>query len=123
MEIPPTETTGRSIVVKLFRRHGVESESLASIADAIAAVKAASEFEEAKILQNDAVVYHSERNGPIEDWERAWEREKRRRSAEESAWDCPHDVAHCYEDDRCLDCQIDRAAGTTPSESAAGRGE
>ncbi len=123
MDTQPTETTGRSIVVKLFRRHGVESESVASIADAVATVKAASEFDEAKILQDDEVVYHSERNGSIEGWERAWEREKRRLSAEESAWDCPHGVEQCYEDDRCIDCQIDRAAGNTPAESAAERGE
>ncbi|WP_435119609.1 hypothetical protein [Halolamina sp. C58] len=123
MDIPPTETTGRSIVVKLFRRHSIETESAGSIADAIATVKAAADLDEAKILQDDEVVYHSERNGPIEDWERAWEREKRRLSAEESAWDCPHGVEHCYEDDRCIDCQIDRAAGTTPAESSAERGE
>ena len=123
MEIPPTETTGRSIAVKLFRRHGVETAPAGSITDAIATVKAADDLDEAKILQNDEVVYHSERNGSIEDWERAWEREKRRLSAEQSAWDCPHGVEHCYEDDRCIDCQIDRAAGNTPAESAAERGE
>ena len=123
MDTRPTETTGRSIVVKLFRRHGVESESAASIADAIATVKAASDLDEAKILQDDEVVYHSERNGSIADWERAWENEKRRLSAEASAWDCPHGVEHCYEDDRCLDCQIDRATGNTAADSAADRGE
>jgi hypothetical protein len=123
MEISPTETTGRSIVVKLFRRHGVEAEAVDSITAAIETVKAAEDLDEAKILQDDEVVYHSERNGAIEDWERAWEREKRRLSAEASAWDCPHGVEHCYEDDRCIDCQIDRAAGTTPAESAGDRGE
>jgi len=111
VDIPPTETTGRSIVVKLFRRHGVEQEPAGSIGDAIATVKAAGDLDEAKILQDDEVVYHSERNGAIEDWERAWEREKRRLSAEESAWDCPHGVEHCFEDDPCIDCQIERAVG------------
>lgn len=119
VDILPTETTGRSIVVKLFRRHGVERAGVQSIDDAVTTVKAASDVDEAKILQDDEVVYHSERNGPIEDWERAWEREKRRLSAEASAWDCPHGVEYCYEDDRCIDCQIDRAAGNTP----AARGE
>ncbi|GAB7094477.1 hypothetical protein JCM30237_16300 [Halolamina litorea] len=110
MDIEPTETTGRSITVKLFGRHGVEREAADSIADAISRVKAA-DAEETKILQNDEVVYAAERNGSIEDWEREYEREKRRLSAEASAWDCPHGSAFCYEDDRCLDCQIDRATG------------
>ena len=108
MDPTPTETTGRSITVKLFGRHGVDAEAADSIADAVATVKAA-DSEEAKILQNDAVVYHSERNGTIEDWEREYEREKRRLAADASAWDCPHGSDYCYEDDRCLDCQIDRA--------------
>ena len=111
MDIQPTETTGRTISVKLFRRHGVDTEQADSIGDAIATVKAASELDEAKILQNDEVVYASERNGTIEDWEREYEREKRRLSAEESAWDCPHGTEFCYADDRCIDCQVDRAAG------------
>ena len=123
MDTRPTETTGRSIVVKLFRRHGVESEPVDSITAAIETVKAAEELDEAKILQNDEVVYAAERNGSIEDWEREYEREKRRLSAEASAWDCPHGVEHCYEDDRCLDCQIDRATGNTAADSAADRGE
>lgn len=109
MDIEPTETTGRSIVVKLFRRHGVDTDAVGSIADAIEAVKTATDLDEAKILQNDEVVYASERNGTIEDWEREWEREKRRLAAEASAWDCPHGAEFCYEDDRCMDCQIDRA--------------
>lgn len=111
MDIQPTETTGRTISVKLFRRHGVDTEQADSIADAIAAVKDAADLDEAKILQNDEVVYASERNGSIETWEREWEREKRRLSAEASTWDCPHGAEFCYADDRCIDCQIDRAAG------------
>ena len=119
MDIQPTETTDRSIVVKLFRRDSVERIDVQSIGDAIATVKAET-ADEAKILQNDEVVYASEQNGAIEDWERAWEHEKRRLSAEASAWDCPHGVEYCYEDDRCIDCQIDRAVGT---ESPADSGE
>lgn len=111
MDIEPTETTGRTISVKLFRRQGVDTEQVGSIADAIATVKAASDLDEAKILQNDEVVYASERNGTIEIWEREYEREKRRLSAEASTWDCPHGAEFCYANDRCIDCQIDRAAG------------
>ncbi|NHX36994.1 MULTISPECIES: hypothetical protein [Halolamina] len=122
MDIQPTERTGRKIVVKLFRRRSVERVDVQSIDDAIATVKAET-ADEAKILQDDEVVYYTERNGAIEDWERAWEHEKRRLSAEESAWDCPHGVEYCYEDDRCIDCQIDRAAGNVSDESPVGRGE
>jgi hypothetical protein len=111
MDIEPTETTGRTISVKLFRRQGVDTDQVGSIDDAIATVKGASDLDEAKILQNDEVVYASERNGTIETWEREYEREKRRLSAEASTWDCPHGAEFCYADDRCIDCQIDRAAG------------
>lgn len=110
MNIDPTETTSRTIAVKLFQRQSVETVQVKSIADAISTVKTGT-ADESKILQDDEVVYASDRNGAIEDWERAWEHEKRRLSAEQSAWDCPHDVEYCYEDDRCIDCQIDRAAG------------
>ena len=110
MGIEPTETTERTITATLFGRSSVETVECGSIEEAIEAVKA-TDAEEAKILLNDEVVYHSETNGDIETWEREFQRQKRKRTPEETAWECPHDVEYCYEDDRCIDCQIDRAAG------------
>jgi len=110
MDIEPTETTERTITATLFSRQSVESVDCTSIAEAISAVKEHG-AEEAKILLNDEVVYHSATHGDIETWEREFERQKRKRTPEETAWDCPHDTEYCYEDDRCMACQIDRAAG------------
>lgn len=110
MDIEPTETTERTIAATLFSRRSVETVDCDSIEGAIEAVKERA-ADEAKILLNDDVVYHSATHGDIETWEREFERQKRKRSPEETAWDCPHDTEYCYEDDRCMDCQIDRAAG------------
>lgn len=110
MDIEPTETTERTITATLFARRSVETVDCGSVEEAIETVQA-SDAEETKILLNDEVVYHSEVNGDIETWEREFRRQKRKRSAETTAWDCPHDTEYCYEDDRCIDCQIDRAAG------------
>lgn len=111
MDIEPTETTERTVTASLFSRRSVESVDCESVEEAIEAVKA-SDADESKILLNDEVVYHSETNGDIETWEREFTRQKRKRTVEETAWDCPNGATYCYEDDRCIDCQIDRAAGT-----------
>ena len=110
MVIEPTETTERTITATLFSRQSVETVDCVSIEAAIDVV-AASDAAETKILLNDEVVYHSATHGDIETWEREFERQKRRRTVGETAWDCPHGTDSCYEDDRCLACQIDRAAG------------
>jgi hypothetical protein len=110
MGIEPTETTERTITATLFARSSVETVDCGSVEEAISAVKDG-DAEESKILLNDEVVYHSETNGDIETWEREFRRQKRKRSPEETAWECPHGTEYCYEDDRCIDCQIDRAAG------------
>lgn len=110
MDIEPTETTERTITATLFSRQSVETVGCVSIQEAISVVKEHS-AEEAKILLNDEVVYHSTTNGDIETWEREFQRQKRKRTPDETAWECPHGVEYCYENDRCMECQIDRAAG------------
>jgi hypothetical protein len=111
--LQPTETQHRKITVKKFTHSNIKKSEVSSVSEAISEIKSDSnpKVVDSKIILEGEVVYYSDKHGDIENWETEWNRQKRLLSVDESLRDCPHNHTSCYEDDLCMDCQLDKAAG------------
>lgn len=115
--LTPTERyDGRITVLVLYDERRNRRVKCSSYRDAIATVK--------QYAGTAAVVKVEDRNGDVvftsaemdvEDWEREWESAKRRMGADADGRDCPHGNGHCFEDDLCLECQIDEVQSRSRS--------
>lgn len=113
--LEPTEEYDGTITVRLLDdRAGTESIACPSYEHAIEHVRERqASVTAAKIVdRNDEVVFTSAEMD-IDEWERIWEREKRRQSVQVERHDCPYDDVACVADDRCVRCTID-AVGEGP---------
>ena len=101
-----------SIEVRFLYRSSREVLTVQSISEAIQEIKdnTKSNLSCSKIEERGNIVYNSNRNGSIEDWENEWKRQKKVLSVEESPRDCPHGHNNCFDNDLCLPCQMDAAA-------------
>ena len=113
MSLEPAETQKREILVKIFKKHNVEKIKVNSISNAIEKIKEnqSPKTVSTKISLDGEIVYFSDRHGDIENWESEWVRQKRVMSLDKSTRDCSYGVEYCYENDLCMQCQIDKAAG------------
>lgn len=110
MQHQPAEEQHRAIKVRFIWLREKETVEVQSVSEAIETVKSKSDRPScSKIILDEEVVYNSNRNGSIGDWEVEWDRAKRAMSVSETAYDCPHGIIGCCEDDLCLDCQMDKA--------------
>lgn len=111
MTEPALREDGGVTVVKLYETDR-ETEMVPSIEAAIEVVKAARSTDsicQKIVTREDNVVYNSDRNGSIEDWEAAWKREMQILEApSEPVHTCPYLNAGCIEDDPCIQCGMDR---------------
>ena len=108
--LDPTEEYDGSITVRLLDdRAGTETVSCSSYQDAIETVKANLEsVTVAKIVDRDDEIVFTSAEMDIDDWERAFTREKRRQSVHVEAYDCPYDSVSCFADDLCVRCKMDK---------------
>ncbi|MDQ2051031.1 hypothetical protein RBH26_11120 [Natronolimnohabitans sp. A-GB9] len=107
--LEPTEEYDGSITVRLLDdRAGREEIRCSSYERAIEHVKTREHsVTVAKIVDGSDSVVFTSAEMDIDDWERAWRREKRRQSVQVEDHDCPYDSVSCFADDRCVQCQID----------------
>jgi hypothetical protein len=105
----PTEAYDGRITVRLLDdESGVEDVACASYADAIDVVSARQhDVTTAKIVGRDDDVVFTSAEMEIDDWQAAWERERRRLNVDVEEHDCPHDHVACVADDLCLRCTMD----------------
>ena len=109
----PAEEQNNSIKVRLLYRSNREVLEVQSISEAIQVIKDKNtklRLSCSKIEENGDIVFNSDRNGNIEDWENEWKRQKKVLSVEQSPRNCPHGHDNCFDDDLCLPCQMDAAA-------------
>jgi hypothetical protein len=108
----PTETVDRGIRVHILRDDNRERIDVSSVDEAISTVKRSLKNPAVarKIEVDGEILYHSERNGDIKEWERAYKRARTTMGTTESVYECPYDNPGCYENDYCIECQMDRAA-------------
>jgi len=113
-----TQIQERSIKVKRLYTYQRKTISCTSIKEAISEVKEHSEKKPTdsgkspscqKIILDGEIVYNSNRNGKIEDWEKEWKRQKKVISVDKEAHNCRFDNESCYEDSLCSECKMNRA--------------
>ena len=107
--LEPTEVYDGSITVRLLDDDaGRQTIGCSSYEEAIEVVR---EYQEsvtvAKIVNRDGDVVFTSAEMDVDEWERAWIREKRRLSVSVEERDCPYDSVSCFADDLCVQCTID----------------
>lgn len=108
-ELEPTETYDGRITVQLLNDTADnEAISCSSYEDAIDVVKENQHaVTAAKIVSSNGNVVFSSADAEIDVWESIWRNEKRRLSVEIEEHDCPYDSLSCFNDDLCVECQMD----------------
>lgn len=93
----PTVHERRPVKVLKFYNHRKERENIQSIKAAVQKVKDIQSNKPASLLctkivtKDDDVVYNSEQNGDIQEWEAEWWKAKKRLSPTENVHTCPHE--------------------------------
>jgi len=61
-----------------------------------------------KIEDRDGEIVFTSAEMDIEQWEIQWKHAKRRLSVDADEHECPYDNVACFEDDLCVQCQMDQ---------------
>ena len=61
-----------------------------------------------KIEDRDGEIVFTSDEMEIEQWEIQWKHAKRRLSVDVDEYECPYDNVACFEDDLCVQCQMDK---------------
>lgn len=61
-----------------------------------------------KIEDQDGEIVFTSAEMDIETWEVQWKHAKRQLSVDSDEYECPYDNVACFEDDRCVQCQMDK---------------
>ncbi|APX96218.1 hypothetical protein [Natronorubrum daqingense] len=107
--LDPTEEYDGSITVRLLDdERGTETHRCSSYEGAIELVKTHERrVTVAKIVDREGAVVFTSADADIDEWERVWNREKRRLSVHVEERECPYDSISCFADDLCVQCKID----------------
>lgn len=107
--LEPTEEYDGSITVRLYDDDGGREQiRCGSYEEAIEVVKSrVGSTDVVEMVDRDDDVVFSSVDMDVEAWAVEWKRAKRRLSVDVEERECPYDDVACFEDDLCVQCQID----------------